>query len=174
MHLSPASKAPRWVDSYLAPKALSWGEFVTRTEHAVLGGLPLTSTAFHYFRTHEPHTRIDGLSALPGRFVARVSASIATTEGCTGRGSISSLADTMFDSGFFISIEGGTGSVEALAAATSIAQSTPISSSSIQETDSSATTGSTVSVPALLGTPASPSSTSYRRTATETVNVLPL
>ena len=76
------------------------GGLVPRTEHAALGGLPLTSTAFHDFRTHEPRIRIDGLSASPGRFVARVSASVATTEGCTGRGSISPAADTVFASFF--------------------------------------------------------------------------
>ena len=60
------------------------GGLVPRTEHAALGGLPITSTAFHDFRTHEPRIRIDGLSASPGRFVVRASASVATTEGCTG------------------------------------------------------------------------------------------
>ena len=39
--------------------------------------------------------KIDGLSASPGRFVARVSASVANTEDCTGRGSISPAADTV-------------------------------------------------------------------------------
>ena len=135
------------------------GGLVPRTEHAALGGLPLTSTAFHEFRTHAPRTRIDGLSASPGTFVARVFASVATTEGCTGRGSISPAADTVFASVFAIPIEGGTGSAETLAAATPIAQPTPLSRSSTQETAPAATTGSTVSVSALLGTPAPPSST---------------
>ena len=101
-----------------------WGGLVPRTEHAALGGLPVTSTAFHEFCTHEPRTRIDGLSALPGRFVARVSASVATTEGCTGRGSISPAADTVVASVFAISIEGGTGSAKVLAAATPSAHPT--------------------------------------------------
>ena len=57
------------------------GGLVPRTERAALGGLPLTSTAFPDFRKHEPRKRIDGLSASPGRFVARVSAFVATTEG---------------------------------------------------------------------------------------------
>ena len=74
------------------------GGLVPRTEHAALGGLPLTSAAFHNFRTHEPRIRIDGFSAPPGRFAARVSASVATIEGCTGRGSISPAADTVFAS----------------------------------------------------------------------------
>ena len=54
-----------------------------RTEEAALGGLPLTSTAFHDFCTHEPRKRNDGFSASPGRPVARVSSSVATTEGRT-------------------------------------------------------------------------------------------
>ena len=62
------------------------GGLVPHTEHAPLGGLPFTSTAFHDFCTHEPRMRIDGVSASLERFVARVSASIATTEGCIGRG----------------------------------------------------------------------------------------
>ena len=64
------------------------GGFMPRTEHAALGELLLTSTAFHDFRIHEPRIRVDGLFASPGRFVARLSASVATTEGCTDRGSI--------------------------------------------------------------------------------------
>ena len=146
------------------------GGLVPRTEHSAWGGLPLTSTAFHDFRTHEPRIRIDGLSASPGRCVARVSASVATTEGCTGRGSISSASDTVFAPAFAIPIEGGTGFAEALAVATPIAQPTPLSRRSTQETAPAATTGSTVSVSALLGSPAPPSSTTRRRTATATGN----
>ena len=86
-----------------------FGGLVPRIEHAALGGLPLTSTTFHDFHTHEPRIRIGGLSASPGIFVARVSASVATTEGCTGRGSISPAADTVFASVFAIPIEGGPG-----------------------------------------------------------------
>ena len=112
------------------------GGLVPRTEHAALGGVPLTATAFHDLRTHEPRIRIDGRFAPPGRFVARVSVSVATTEGCTGRGSISPATDTVFASVSAIPIEGGTGSAEALAAATPIAQPTSLSRSSTQETDS--------------------------------------
>ena len=72
------------------------GGLVPRTERAVLGGLPLTSTDFHDLRTHEPRIRIDGLSAPPARFVARVSASVVTAEDSTGRGPISPAADTVF------------------------------------------------------------------------------
>ena len=150
------------------------GGLVPRTEHAPLGGLPLTSTAFHDFRTHEPCIRIDGLSASPGRFFARVSASVATDEGCTGRGSISPAADIVFASVFTIPIEGGTGFEKALDAATPIEQPTPLSRSSTQETAPAATAGSAVSVSALLGNPAPPSSTTHRRTATGTGNAPPL
>ena len=150
------------------------GGLVPRTEHAALGGPPVTSTAFHDFRTHEPRTRIDGLSASPGRFVARVSASVATTEDCTGRRSISPAADTVFALVFAIPIEGGTGSAEALAAATPSAQPTCLSRRSIQETAPAATTGSTVSVSTLLGGPSPPSSTTRRRTSTATGNAPPL
>ena len=100
------------------------GGLVPRAEHAALGGLPVTSTSFHDFRTHEPRTKIDYISASPGIFVARVSASVATTEGCTGSGSISPAADTVLASAFAIPIEGGTGSAKALAAAAPIAQPT--------------------------------------------------
>ena len=150
------------------------GGLVSRTEHAVLGGLPLTSTAFHDFRTHEPRIRIDGFSASTGRFVARVSASVATTKGCTGRMSTSPAADTVFASVSAIPIDGGTGSAEALAAATPIAQPTYLSKSSLQETDPATTVCSTVSVSAFLGAPASPSSTTRRQTATATGNAPPL
>ena len=81
-----------------------------RTEHVVLGGRPLAFTDCHDFCTHEPRIRIDGVSAPPGRFVARVFASVATAEGCTGHGSISPAADTVFASVFAIPIEGGTDS----------------------------------------------------------------
>ena len=138
------------------------GGLLPRTEHAAFGRLPLTSTAFHDFCAHEPRIRIGGLSASRGRSDARVSASVATTEGCTGRGSISPAADTVFASVFAIPIEGGTGSSEAFAAATSIAQPTYLSRSSTKETAPAATTGSTVSVFALLGTPAPPPSTTRR------------
>ena len=152
------SRTERTASGRLVPLAESTvlGGLVPRIEHATLGGLPLTSTALHNFCTHEPRIRIDGLSAPPGRFVDRVSASVATTEGYTGRGSLSPTADTVFASVFAIPIEGCTGSAEALAAATPIAQPTPLSRSSTQETDSAATTGSTVSISALLGAPAPP------------------
>ena len=73
-----------------------------------------------------------------------------------------------------IPIEGGTGSAETLAAAMTIAQTTPLSRSFIRETGYAATTGSTVSVSALLGTPAPSSATTRRRTATANGNAPPL
>ena len=136
--------------------------------------IPATSTVFHDFRTHEPRVRIDGLSAPPGRFVARVSASVATAEGRTGRGSTLPAADTAFASVFLAPIVGGTDSAENLAAATPVAQPTPLSRTSTKETDFAATTGPTVSVSASLGTPALPSATTRRRTATATSNAPPL
>ena len=92
----------------------------------------------------------------------------------TGRGSISPAADTVFASVFAIPIEGGSGSAEALAAATPSAQPTYLSRSSTQEATPAATTGSTVSVSALLGVSAPPSSTTRRRIATATCNAPPL
>ena len=148
------------------------GGLVPRTEDAALGGrgLPLTSTAFHDFCTHEPRIRIDGISAPSGRFATRVSASVATHQGCTGRGSTSPVAGIVFTSVFAIHVEGDTGSAEALTAATSTAQPTPLSTRSTEETASGVTTGSTVYVSALRGIPAPPSSTTRRRTATATGN----
>ena len=106
------------------------GGLVPNTEHAALGGLPLTSTAFSEFRTHEPRVRIDSLSAFPWRLVPRVSATVAIAEGCSGHRSISLAADTVSASVFAIRIEGATGSTEALAAATPIAQPIHLSKSS--------------------------------------------
>ena len=60
------------------------GGLVPRTESAVLGGLPFTSADYGEFRIHGPHMRIDDLSAPSGRFVARVSASAATVDRCSG------------------------------------------------------------------------------------------
>ena len=129
---------------------------------------------FHDFCPHKPRMKIGGISTPPGRFVARVCASIVTAEGCTSRGSNSPAADTVVASVFSMHIEGGTGPAEALAAATTIAHPTPLLRSSTQETDSTATTGSIKSVSALLGTPALPSATTRRRTATAIGNAPPL
>ena len=144
------------------------GGFVPRTEDSILDGLPPAFKAFHDFRTHEPRIRIDGLSAPPGIVVARVSASVVISEGCTGRGSNSPAADTVFASVSAIIIRGGTGSAETLTAATTIAEPNTLPRSSIQEADSTATAGLTVSVFDLLGTPARPSANTRRRTVTAT------
>ena len=45
------------------------------------------------FRTHGPHMRIDDLYAPSGRFVVRVSASVATVDRCPGRGRALPAAD---------------------------------------------------------------------------------
>ena len=150
------------------------GGLVPRTEHAALDGLFLTSTAFHESCTQEPRIKIHGLSSSPGILVAGGPASIDTIEGCTGRGSISPAADTVFAPVFAIPIKGGMGSAEALAAATPIAQPTYLCRSSTQETAPAATTDSTVSVSALLEPPAPSSSTARRRTGTATGNAPPL
>ena len=92
-----------------------------RTESAVLGGLPFTSTDFCDFRTHGPHMRINDLSAPSGRFVARVSAPVATAGRCPGRGRALPPADNDFASVFAEPTEVGTGSAEAPAAATAVA-----------------------------------------------------
>ena len=101
------------------------GELVPRTESAVLGGLPFTSADYCDFRTHGSHMRIDDLSAPSGIFVARVSASVATVDRCPGRGGSLPAADNDFASIFAVPTEVGTGSAEAPAAATAVAQPTP-------------------------------------------------
>ena len=74
--------------------------------------------------------KIDDLSALSGRIVARVSASIATVDRCPGRGRTLPAADNDFASVFAVPSEVGTGSAEAPAAAMTVAQPTPSKSSS--------------------------------------------
>ena len=146
------------------------GGLVPRTEHAALGGFILTSTAFHDCCTHGPRIRIDGLFVFPGRLVARVFASVVTNEGCTGRGLISSAADIVFASGFAIHIESGTGSADALDAATPIAQPTPLSQVLHRRRPPSRPPVWMCPSPPFTGAPALPSSTSRRRTATATGN----
>ena len=129
------------------------GGLVPRTESAVLGGLPFTSADYCDFRTHGPHVRIDDLSAPSGRFVTRVSASVANADRCPGRGQVLPPAETAFDSVFAVPTEVGTRSAEAPADAT-VAQPTPFSRSCMQGTDSVVTTGPTVSAPVSPGSPA--------------------
>ena len=125
---------------------------MSRAEGTALGGLPFTSVDFCDFRTHGPRKRIDDLSAPSGRFVARVSASVATVYRCPGRGRALPAADNDFASVFAVPTEVGTGSVEAPAAATTVARPTP-SKSSTQGTDSVETTGPTASASASPGSP---------------------
>ena len=79
------------------------------TESTALGGLHFTSADFRDYRTHGPRTRIDELSAPSERFVARVSASVATADLCPGRGRILRAADTAFASFFFCTHRGRHG-----------------------------------------------------------------
>ena len=69
-----------------------------RNETAALDGPPLASNDFHNFCTHGPRIMIDGHSASSERFAVRFSASVATTEDCTGRGPISPAANIVFAS----------------------------------------------------------------------------
>ena len=97
--------------------------------------------------------RIDDFSAPSGRFVALVSASVATVDCCPDRGRALPVADNDFASVFAVPTEVGTGFAEAPAATKTVAQPTP-SRSSTQGTDSVETTGPTASVPASPGSPA--------------------
>ena len=101
------------------------GGLVPLTESAVLRELPLTSTEFFDFRTHGPRIRVDELCALSKGFVARVCASVTTVDRCLGRGWTVPAADNDFAWVFAIPTEVGTGSAEASAAATAVAQPTP-------------------------------------------------
>ena len=101
------------------------GGLVPRNESAVLGGLPFTSADYCDFCTHGPRMRIDDLSAPSGRFVARVSAPVATVDRYPGRGRTLPAADNDFASVFAVPTEVGAGSAEAPAAATAVAQPTP-------------------------------------------------
>ena len=101
---------------------------MSRTESAVVGGLPFTSADFCDFRTHGPRMKIDDLSAPSGSFDARYSASVATVDRCPGRGRALPAADNDFASLFVVPTGVGTGSAEAPAAATAVAQPTPSTS----------------------------------------------
>ena len=145
------------------------GRLMPRTTSAVLGGLPFTSADYCDFRTHGPHMKIDDLSVPSGRFIAR-----------HHRRSLPRpwaglpAADSDFASVFTVPTEVGTGSAEAPAAATAVAQPTP-SRRPTQGVDSVETTGPTASAPASPGSPAPPtvkpssdriSTRTRRRTAT--------
>ena len=102
---------------------------VPGTDSAVLGGVPFTSAGFIDFRTHGSRMRIADLSAPSGGFVACVSASIAPVDSCPGRGRVFPAAENAFDSVFAVPTKVGTGSAEAPAASTTVAQPTLFSGS---------------------------------------------
>ena len=129
---------------------------VPHPESAVLGGLPFASSDLRDFRAHEPHVRIDDLSAPSGRFVARVTAAVTTHDCRPGSGDFFAPTDTAFASVFAVLSEGGTGSAEAPAAATCVAQHAPSTSSSSQGADSDAITDPAASVPSAHGDPTPP------------------
>ena len=68
-----------------SPGIICLGGLVPHPDSAVLGGLPVTSTDFRDFRAHGPRMRIDDLSAPTGRFVARVSSFVGTSDDRPGR-----------------------------------------------------------------------------------------
>ena len=129
---------------------------VPRPESAGLGGLPFASSDFRDFRAHGPRMRIDDLSAPSGRFVARVSAAVTTTDRRPGRGYVFPAADTAFDLFFAVPSEGSTGSTGAPSAATAVAQHAPSPSSTSQEADSAVITDPAASTPSPPGDPAPP------------------
>ena len=101
------------------------------------------------FHAHGPRMRIDDLCTPCGRFFARVSAAITTADRRPGRGSFFPAADTAFVSIFVVPSKGGTGSAEALAAVTAVAQHAPSPSSTLQGADSAAITNPAASAPSL-------------------------
>ena len=129
---------------------------VPHSESAVLGGLPFAASDFRDFRTHGPRMRIDDLSAHSGRFVARVTAAITVDDCRPGRGEHFSAADTAFASVFAVPSGGGTGSAEAPAAATSVAQHALPTSSISQGADFAEITDPAASASSPQGYPAPP------------------
>ena len=100
--------------------------------------------------------RIDYLSAPSGRFVARVTAAVTADDCRPGRGELFPAADTAFASVFAVPSGGGTGSAEAPAAATSVVQHVPPTSSTPQGADSAEITDPAASAPSPQGDPAPP------------------
>ena len=129
---------------------------VPHPESAVLGGLAFASSNFRDFCTHGPRIRIDDLSAPSGRFVARITAAVTTDDCRPGRGELFPAADTAFASFFAAPSGGGTGSAEAPAAGTSVAQLAPPTSSISQGADSAEITDLAASAPSPRGDPAPP------------------
>ena len=90
----PGLRAPH---SFFNDPGVGLGGLVRRPDRAVLGGLPFASSDFRDFCAHGPRMRNDDLSALPGRFFARVPAAVTTVDRRPGRGAILPAADTAFD-----------------------------------------------------------------------------
>ena len=97
--------------------------------------------------------RIDDLSAPSGRFVARVTAAVTTDDCRPGRGDNFPAADTAFASVFTVPSGGGTGSADAPAAAKSVTQHAPPTSSTSQGADSAEIADPAASAPSLQGDP---------------------
>ena len=122
-----------------------------RTESAVLGGLPFTSSDFLNFRTHGPRMRIDDLSSPSGRFVARVSASVTTVDRRTGLRVFSPAANTASALVFVVPFGGGQGSAEAHTPAMFVAQRPPPPTRTLQGEDSAVNTAPAASTPSGQG-----------------------
>ena len=106
-----------------------------RTESNALGGLPFTSADVCHFRAHGPRMRLDDRPTPSSRFIARVSASVATVDSSPGHGWVSGAADNDFVSVSAVPTAVSEGSAEALATTTSVVQQF-VSRSSVQEIDS--------------------------------------
>ena len=143
------------------------GGLVPRTESVVLGGLPFTSADYCDFRPHGPRMRIDDHSAPSGRFVARVSASVATVDRCPGRGRALPAADND-------SLRSSTYPPRSARAPQKPllprrpSPSRLLQRSPTQGTDAVETTGPTTSAPASPGSPMPPVKPSWDRISTRT------
>ena len=127
-----------------------------RTESAVLGWLPFTSSDFRDFCVHGPRMRIDDLSALLGRFVALASASVTTVERRPGLRAFSPVADAAFASVSVVPPGGDQGSAESPAAGMIVAQRAPLSTSILQGEDSAVSTAPAASSPSNQGSAGAP------------------
>ena len=114
------------------------------TQRIAVSGLSFTSADFSDLRTHGTHMRLDDLPTPFRRFVARVSASVATVDSSPGCGWVSHAAEHDFASVFAVPIAVSEGSAETSATTTSVVQPTP-SRSSVQGTNSVEPTGPTAS-----------------------------
>ena len=100
--------------------------------------------------------RIGDLSAPSRRFVARVTAAVTTDGYRPDRGELVPAADTAFASVFAVPFGGATGSAEAPAAATSVVQHAPPTSSTPQGADYVEITDPAAPAPLRQGDPAPP------------------